>query len=121
MSTRARAAFLRGLGFKKSDWVLTRGTIQYEHPEAGVRVTIRKGDEMGGSFIIMGGCFNFTSGMMFVGNLAAGCKASIQHLFSQGIDVPCPSRADYGEPEYMDDLFRALVFVSLNSQIEKAV
>lgn len=114
MSARARAAFLRGLGFEKSDFTLTRGALTYQHPEADFRVSFPRGNSAGQHFQITGGCVTFISGLMGVGSHAAGMKHLIQSLLSQGIDVPCPGRADYGEPEYLDDLFRAMVLVNLN-------
>ena len=114
MSTRRRAAFLRGLGFEKSDFTLTAGALTYQFPDTNIRVSILKGSDAGGGFQITGGCVTFISGLMNVATHAAGMKHLIQSLLSQGIDVPCPGRADYGEAEYMDDLFRAMVMVNLN-------
>jgi hypothetical protein len=121
MNTRARAAFLRGLGFEKSDFTLTRGALTYEAPvmsgdgnAARIRVTFLKGQDSGGGFQIMGGCVTFISGLMGVATHAAGMKHMIQSLQNQGVDVPCPTRADYGQGAYMDDLFRAMVMVNLN-------
>ena len=114
MNTRARAAFLRGLGFEKSDFTLTAGALTYQFPDTQIRVSLLKGAGPGGGFQITGGCVTFISGLMGVATHAAGMKHLIQSLQSQGIDVPCPGRADYGEAEYLDDLFRAMVLVNLN-------
>ncbi|HIC23130.1 MAG TPA: hypothetical protein EYO84_06880 [Planctomycetes bacterium] len=114
MSTRERASFLRQLGFTKADWGLTRAGYTYEHPDVGIRVTILKGGGFGANFVIQRGCVDFTSGFMGVGNLADGVRALLQHLYEQGLDVPDPNRGDYGEPQFMEDLFHKLVIVNLN-------
>ena len=118
MSTRERAAFLKGLGFEKADWGLTRMGYTYEHPVAGIRVTILKGGGFGANFVIQRGCVDFTSGFMSVGNLANGARALLQHLWEQGLDVPDPNRGDYNEPQFREDLFHKLVMVNL--EYEKA-
>jgi len=114
MNTRARAAYLRGLGFEKADFTLTMGALTYQFPDTQIRVSFLKGADPGGGFQITGGCVTFISGLMGVATHAAGMKHLIQSLQSQGIDVPCPTRADYGQGEYMDDLFRSMVMVNLN-------
>ena len=114
MTTRARAAYLRGLGFEKAEWALTRAGHTYEHPEAGVRVTVLKGGGEGANFTIQRGCVDFTSGFLFVGNLATGAKAMLQHLFDMGLEVPDPTREDFLQPQFMEELFRGLVYVNLN-------
>jgi len=118
MSTRARAIFLRALGFEKAEWHLTRAGITYEHPDTEVRVTLLRGGEFGANFVIQRGCVDFTSGFMSVGNLADGARALLQHLWEQGLDVPDPNRGDYNEPQFKEDLFRKLVMVNL--EYEKA-
>jgi hypothetical protein len=114
MSTRARAAYLRSQGFEKAEWALTRVGYTYEHSETGVRVTVLKGAGEGANFTIQRGCVDFPSGFLFVGNLGAGAKAMLQHLFDSGLEVPDPSRDDFLQPQYMEELFRGLVHINLN-------
>ena len=49
-----------------------------------------------------------------MGNLSTGAKALLQHLFDMGLEVPDPSRDDFLQPQYMEELFRGLVFINLN-------
>jgi len=104
MTTRKKSAHLRKLGFTKSRMQLTRVGTTYMR--GSTSVTIAKGDQGGGSFIaVTPGQGSFNSGLLHVGNMAAGMKQSIRVYRDHGVDLPDPDDADFGTPDWNDRLF----------------
>ena len=104
MTTRKKSNHLKKLGFQKAPFQMTRVGITYMRGRTSV--TIAKGDKGGGNFIAMSpGQGSFNSGLLYVGNMAAGTKQSIRVYRDHGVDLPDPDDADFGTPGWNDRLF----------------
>ena len=104
LTTRKKAALLRKLGFAKSRMQLTRAGTTYMKGLA--MVTIMKGDQGGGGWIVVSPALTLQATMMNVGNLKDGFRARLEDYRVDDPSCPDPAREDYGSGAYRDDLFR---------------
>ena len=104
LTTRKKAAFLRKLGFAKSRMQMTRAGTTYMKGRA--MVTIAKGDQGGGGWILVSPGFTLQAMMMNVENLKDGFRARLEDYRADDPSCPDPAREDYGTGAYRDDLFR---------------
>jgi len=117
MSTRGRARFLLSEGFEKSPVAFTRGATTYRLKREGKRdlnVTFPLRRDTGANFMIVGGCVTFQSALMGIGNTSENVRRHLSALYEQTGEVPDPGRADYGSPEYLEELFRGLVYINMH-------
>ena len=104
LTTRKKAALLRKLGFAKSRMQMTRAGTTYMKGRA--MVTIAKGDQGGGGWILVSPALTLQAMAMNVENLAEGFRNRVRAWHAEDPSCPDPAREDYGSGAYRDDLFR---------------